>query len=308
MLYCGWDGGGTKTEVCLTDEAGRTLASAIFGPLNPNGGSRVQVRETVRQCIRYMEEQAGGLSGIGCLVVGMAGVSNRDAAALVEKCLAEAGWTGPFRLVGDQEIALAGALDSPGMLLIAGTGSVCCGRDAEGRLFRVGGYGYLIDDVGSGWAIGRSILSAVVRAADSRGPATVFTDLVFDRLGITSVGGLVSWLYAPETGKRDVAALASLLPEALSTHDAVAEAIARRAADDLAELAETGWKKTGRKEGRLAVTGSILRRIPAVRSLLEQRLRETCPGLRVLDPLRTPAEGAAGLARLNAQHETRRKP
>ena len=167
MLYCGWDGGGTKTEVCLLDETGR-IASAVFGPLNPNGAARDRVPETVKACVNYMKEQAGSLSEIAGLVVGMAGISNLSARSLLENALADVGWTGPLRLLGDQEIALAGAVEGPGMLLIAGTGSVCCGRDAAGNLFRVGGYGYLIDDCGSGWAIGRDILSAVVRAEDGR--------------------------------------------------------------------------------------------------------------------------------------------
>ena len=297
MLYCGWDGGGTKTEVCLTDETGRTLASAVFGPLNPNGASPEQVSETVKQCVLYMKEQAGTLADIGGLVIGMAGISNRAASALMENALASACWTGSFRLAGDQEIALAGAVDGPGMLLIAGTGSVCSGRDISGRPFRVGGYGYLIDDAGSGWAIGRDILAAVVRREDGRGPATVLTELVFEKLGFRTVGDLVTWLYAPETGKKDVASLASLLPAALDRRDPAAEAIARRAAEDLVELAETGWKKSRLSEGELAVTGSILLRIPAIRNMLEEHLSGTCPRLRVTEPRGTPAEGAAKMAR-----------
>ncbi len=297
MLYCGWDGGGTKTEVCLTDEAGRTLASASFGPLNPNGASRDQISETVKQCILYMKEHAGSLSEIGGLVVGMAGISNRSASSLLEQSLAEASWCGPLHLAGDQEIALAGAIEGPGMLLIAGTGSVCCGRDAEGRSFRVGGYGYLIDDAGSGWAIGRSILTAVVRAEDGRGPATVFTDLVFGRLNIASVGELITWLYAPETGKREVAALSSLLPAALERQDPLAGAMVRQAASDLAEMAETGWRKSGLEAGELAFAGSILLHVPEIREALERRLSDSCPLLRVTQARGTPAEGAAKMAR-----------
>lgn len=298
MLYCGWDGGGTKTEVCLTDEAGRTLSSAVFGPLNPNGADPELVRKTVRQCVDYMAEQAGSLSAVCGLVVGMAGISNQNAGTLLKQALAEAGWTGPLLLAGDQEIALAGAVNGPGMLLIAGTGSVCCGRDAEGRLFRVGGYGYLIDDVGSGWAIGRSILTAVIRAADGRDCATALTDLVFEKLEIHSVGDLISWLYAPETGKREVAALASLLPAALALRDSAAEAIARKAAEDLAELVETCWKKIGSGKCELAFAGSILLRLSAVRDMLIQRLSLTCPLLHIAEPLGSPAEGAAKIARV----------
>ena len=252
--------------------------------------------ETVKACVNYMKEQAGSLSEIAGLVVGMAGISNLSARSLLENALVDAGWTGPLRLLGDQEIALAGAVEGPGMLLIAGTGSVCCGRDAAGNLFRVGGYGYLIDDCGSGWAIGRDILAAVVRAEDGRGPATVFTQWVFQRLNIASVPELITWLYAPETGKAEVAALASLLPEALEQGDEAAEAIAAKAADDLAEMAETGWKKSGLEKGDLALAGSILQHIPAVRDALEARLARSCPRLRVTLPMATPAEGAAKIA------------
>ena len=296
MLYCGWDGGGTKTEVCLADEKGKRTASAVFGPLNPNGTSPEQVRETVKHCVDFMATQPGGLPGIGGLVIGMAGISNQNASALLRDALAKAGWTGPLRLAGDQEIALAGAVEGPGMLLIAGTGSVCCGRDRGGRLFRVGGYGHLIDDTGSGWAIGRNMLTAVVRAEDGRGCETVLTKLVFEKLKIQSVGELITWLYAPGTGKREVAALASLLPDALAVKDPAAKETARQAAEDLAELAETGWKKSGLEEGRLAVSGSILLRIPEIRKQLEKRLARTCPGLCVTEPLGTPAEGAAKMA------------
>jgi N-acetylglucosamine kinase-like BadF-type ATPase len=136
----------------------------------------------------------------------------------------------------------------------------------------------------------------VVRAEDGRGPATVFTQGVFQRLRLASVPQLITWLYAPETGKREVAALASLLPEALSQGDKAAEAIAAKAANDLAEMAETGWEKSGLEKGSLALTGSILLHVPAVRDQLEARLSCSCPRLRITLPMATPAEGAAKIA------------
>ena len=69
----------------------------------------------------------------------------------------------------DQETALAGALGAPcGMVLIAGTGSICFGRDAVVKQPGSGGYGHKIDDEGSGYALGRDALAAVVRAQDGR--------------------------------------------------------------------------------------------------------------------------------------------
>ncbi len=296
MLYCGWDGGGTKTEVVLRDETGQQHFSAVFGPLNPNGASRDRVPETVRSCVHYMKEAAGDLSAVGGLVVGMAGISSHSARDLVEKALSEAGWQGPLRLAGDQEIALSGAVEGPGLLLIAGTGSVCCGRDREGRSFRVGGYGYLIDDGGSGWAIGRDMLSALARSADGRESSTVLTDLIFERLGLHSLSEVITWLYDPAHGKGDVAALAALLPEALTKGDGAADRIARQAAEELSLLAETAWRKSGLEEAEIAFTGSILTRMPEIRQRVEARLAQTCPRLRPISPRCSPGEGAAKMA------------
>ncbi len=305
MLYCGWDGGGTKTEVCLQDETGRTVASAVFGPLNPNGAQASLVRETVRRGISYMKEQFGGEKEIGSLVIGVAGITNRGVRPLMEEALAEAGWHGPVQLAGDQEIALAGAVDGPGMMLIAGTGSVCYGRDRDGNRFQIGGLGYLIGDEGSGWAIGRDILAEVGRAADGRSPATVLTSMVYEKMGFSATGDLVTWLYAPETGKKEVASLASLLPEALDRGDPAAKAIACRAAADLAEIAETGWKRSGLSEGFIVFTGSILSHMPFIREKVEAELHQKCPGLTIVPPRGTPAEGAAKMAREIAEAQRR---
>ena len=152
MYYCGWDGGGTKTEVCFLNQEGNTVSQS-FGPLNVNGASRETVEKTVRDAALYMGSQPGGLDAFGMLVIGMAGVSNRDAAEMVTQAVRKAGYGGPLRLKGDQEIALAGAIQGHGAVLIAGTGAICYGRDPAGNSFRVGGYGYLIDDGGSGYAI-----------------------------------------------------------------------------------------------------------------------------------------------------------
>ena len=95
MRYAGWDGGGTKTEVCILDASGARVAGSVFGPLNPNGTDRDRVMETVRQAVAWMAAPGGGLAAVGGLTVGMAGVSNREAAEWLMQALRRAGWTGP---------------------------------------------------------------------------------------------------------------------------------------------------------------------------------------------------------------------
>lgn len=294
--YCGWDGGGTKTEVLCLDEDGQRFSGAVFGPLNPNGTSDDRVRQTIHDCVAYMSGLSGGLQGCRHLVIGTAGVSNDDAARLITFTARCCGYLGPLTLLGDQEIALAGAIQGPGAVLVAGTGAICCGRDAQGHTIRVGGYGHLIDDGGSGYAIGRDILSAVVRAADGREPPTLLTDAVYEALQVNDTQGVITWLYGNHTGKKEVAALSPLLLPALERGDPAAERIARNAALDLAELALTAWRRLMLTEGELAVTGSILQRCPAVRAQVEQICHDAYPQMRIINPRGSAAQGAALLA------------
>ena len=296
MYYCGWDGGGTKTEVCAVDEGGREIARCSFGALNRNGISAVRVRQTVVDCVSYMAKLPGGLNGCKNLVIGMAGISNEKAGEALENAVRSAGYHGRLSLAGDQEIALAGAVRLPGAVLIAGTGAILYGKDEQGAPFRVGGYGYLIDDGGSGYAIGRDILSAVARAWDGRAKETCLQNLVFHHLGVQDITGVITWLYAPETGKEEVAALSPLLLPALERKDAAALQIAEKAALDLSELAVTGFQKAGIQKGELAMTGSIVSHYPLIRARTESLLRAACPGIALLSPRGCAAQGAAKMA------------
>lgn len=272
------------------------MHKASFGPLNPNGTALGTVRQTARESIAFMAAQPGGLDACGGLVVGIAGVSNVTAAKLINDAVREGGYAGNLRLMGDQEIALAGAIQGPGAVLIAGTGAICFGRDAAGNRFRVGGYGYLIDDGGSGYAIGRDILAAIVRSADGRGPSTCLSEMVFEALGAAEVGDVITWLYAPTTGKKEIASLAPLLNRALAQEDAAALTIANRAADDLAELVCTAWRKTGMRGGELALMGSILQRYPPIRERVVQLCQSAFPKLTIRSPRGSASQGAARLA------------
>ena len=192
MRYAaGMDGGGTKTVLEARAPDGRVLLRERFGPLNLNSAAAQAVRETMQGCTDALARLPGGLEACAALCVGSAGVSNPQARALLEQMLRRCGYRGALLLTGDQETALAGALGAPcGMVLIAGTGSICFGRDAAGKTARSGGYGHKIDDEGSGYALGRDALAAVVRAQDGRGPRTLLTDLVFAQLKVVDVGGL----------------------------------------------------------------------------------------------------------------------
>ena len=294
--FCGWDGGGTKTEVLIGNGQGQIIARECFGPLNVNGAGRERVGQTIRDCVAFMASQPGGLEAFAALAIGCAGVSNLEVRSFLTGELEACGYRGPVSLQGDQDIALAGAVEGPGAVLVAGTGSVCRAQGKNGEPFRTGGYGYLIDDEGSGYAIGRDILTAVVRAFDGRLNETCLTQMVFEQLGVTSIPEIITWLYAPSTGKKEIASLAPLMLRGLEEQDEACTAIAKKAAGELSQLVLAAWRKLELDEGELCFIGSILLRCELVRTEVERMCLAQYPRMRIIPARGTPAQGALKIA------------
>lgn len=289
-IVVGWDGGGTKTSVICLDARGGERASGVFGSLNLNGASEADVRETVRDAVAFMR----GQGTCERLVISAAGVSNPSVERFLREALLDAGYDGAVRIIGDQESALYGAVGEAGAVLVAGTGSICCGRALTGETTRSGGYGYLVGDEGSGYAIGRDIIAAVLRANDGRGEPTLLCDALAKRDKWRGVPAIMRSLYDPGFEKAHVAALAPLLLEVGA--DAVAARIAQKAADELTLLAVAVIDKLGLAESRLAFSGGILARYPMIRERVERSLTARYPRLQGFEPLADAAHGAALLA------------
>ena len=296
-FYCGWDGGGTKTQVLCVDQNGQVIGDQNFGPLNINGAGKERVGQSIRDCMTFMASLPGGLESCAALAIGTAGVSNKEVSGFITDAVRACGYHGPLLLKGDQDIALAGAVEGAGAVLVAGTGSVCCGQDALGNGARSGGCGHLIDDEGGGYAIGRDILAAAVRAADNRIPPTLLTDLLKDMMGFETNRDIITWLYAPSTGKKEVAALAPLMLKAMEQGDEAATNIALKAARELAELVKGVWRTLDLKEGELAFVGSILLKCDLINREVTRLCEESCAGLKVIKAHGTPAQGAVKLAK-----------
>lgn len=206
QYYAGWDGGGTKTLCRVLYQDGTAPQPFTAGALNPNGTVAGQCEATVADLLRNMAALPGGLDACRMLCIGAAGISNPATRVHLQNALQAGGYHGPVTFTGDQQTALYGALGGPGgIVLIAGTGSICYGQSTDGREARSGGWGSLMDDEGGGFALGRDALAAVVRAEDGRIAPTVLHDAVFKALQVGAVRELIGKIYAPGFGKREVA-------------------------------------------------------------------------------------------------------
>lgn len=284
----GVDGGGTRTTVECRTLDGAVLCRGAFGPFNLNSVGEERFNALLEEIAAFL----GRTGTCTALCIGAAGVSNprvRELTARVMDAVC------PWQLTGDHRIALHGALSGqPGIALIAGTGSICCGKNSAGAFVRTGGWGHLIDDGGSGYALGRDVLAAVVRQWDGRGEETLLSRLVLEHLKINTPQELVAYVYGGD--KSRVAALAPLAEQAAGAGDRTALAVCEKNGGELGELVLAAARRLDMRQGDVALLGGLLTRSVRLREVLISYLDVRAPGLRCVEPRQDAASGAAMLA------------
>ncbi|MGF7141607.1 N-acetylglucosamine kinase-like BadF-type ATPase [Anaerotaenia torta] len=292
----GMDGGGTKTEVLAADRNKNLLFCSQGGGINYNSGRKDRIDSNLQDLFQTLTENGFSKEACSAICIGAAGISNP---LVREQILAQvrlAGYRCPAVVVGDMETAFAGALEQPyGMILIVGTGSICYGKDPEGNTYRTGGYGHLIDDEGSAYAIGRDILSAVVRARDGRLEPTILTELVFDHLNINTIEELVRYVYQPDRNKKEIAGLSVLIEKAQEAGDRAAGGIIKKCASNLLELAAPIIRRMD-GEIHLAVSGSVLLKNKEILEEFTKQMNQSYPQVVVQKPFNNAAYGAVRIA------------
>lgn len=265
----GIDGGGTKTEIAVADMQGRPIARKLLGPLNP-----VAYPNSPAQIAKELEEYAGGdCKGICIAAAGTA--AKQDGAAV--KAAFQSICTGTVIVRTDIENLLYAAVGADdGLIVCAGTGSVCLGQKG-GITARAGGRGHVFDDGGSAYAIGRDVLAAVIRASDGRGAQTALSKLLFDVCKTEDIAEITARYTAPQCKKSEIAALAPLLLNEGAKGDPVAEKIEDNAAAELALLALAVIKKLGLAACPVAFCGGMISRNKAIFKKSVAIIKAACP-------------------------------
>jgi len=292
--FVGVDGGATKTLAVAADASGSIFGVGESGPSNYHivglDAAVENINESIRKALRPR-----GLEVADFVTLGLAGMDTSHDFRLFEE-------RGVPRVAGrrvfvrhDAEIALVGATGGgPGVIVIAGTGSVAGARNRRGEYARCGGWGYLVGDEGSAFYIAREALRAVLWALDGRGEPTVLTERITAALGIGSPEEIVRKLYVERMGVNEIARLAPIVTEAAREGDRVAARIVEEAARHLALHVVALVERLGMQEEqpiRVAVVGGVFRAGSVVlepfKRFLEERYR-----VEVVEPELPPAVGA----------------
>ncbi len=302
MYVLGIDAGGTKTVCQLADENGDVLAEARRGGANLQASGELEVEKVLHEVM----EEALGEHDVrpAAICLGIAGVDRPDDAQVVRGIMRRIGYKARVLVVNDALVALeAGAPDAPGVVLIAGTGSIAYGRNDQNQAARAGGWGYMLGDEGSGYWIGRAALRAVLREADRRGPATQLTGLLLHYYGVARAQDLIAQVYHGTLRPAAIAALAQCVQGAFSDGDAVAIGILRSAADQLESAALSVARRLEMvgSEFPFVLSGGIFRAVPWLEEELARRLPMASPHSHTVLLNEEPAAGAVRLALAEAR-------
>lgn len=230
MKLIGIDGGGTKTEAVLFDETGRVLGRRRTGPCNPNLLGLEESAALVKECVDGLMADGGRPDGI---YIGTAGIFTKDDGPRFAAAVADACGVEKVKCENDVMNVVAAATDSDRCVAgVCGTGMIVYAKEPD-RVTRLGGWGYLLEHGGSGYAIGRDAIRAALDDSEGTGPATSLSRLVAERAAM-SLERLVLEVY-----RRDPAFVASFAPlvfEADAAGDAVAKEILSRNVRLFAEM------------------------------------------------------------------------
>lgn len=307
--YLGIDGGGSKTTCAVGDEASQ-LEMVTAGPSNITRVGKVRARDELQRAIRQACEAAKIEPGqVQRTCIGLAGAGSKEIADVVRPMVAEV-VPGDIEVVGDMEIALAAAFGAgPGVVVIAGTGSIAYGRDAQERTARAGGWGYAISDEGSAHWIGRTAVSALLRAIDhevSDGKeveVVADTSPLFHKLAaawnVSSLGDLVRMA----NSITDFAALFPAVLAAADAGDAIAQGVLTQAGDQLAQLAAIvvrqlfATNRANKPALPLAMVGGVFRHSLRARESFCNQVRKLEVRIDLNPQVIEPVTGALQMAR-----------
>lgn len=288
-LLIGIDGGATHSTAVAAASDGRILAAAYGDGLNFNNVGVEKVRLRIEALVRELCDKTG--MDADCVCVGSAAL---DLPADEETTRRFTGYLKyeQLDLQSDAYIALMGLTrGEPGMIAICGTGSMLMLADSEGKQHISGGWGYILEDAGSGYAIARQGLIAAINDFEGIGETTAITAHVCGYFGVSEMREVINRLYDPSFTPDMLAGFARYVLTEAENSDETARSIIRSNMSKLAAQAAELFKKAPGAV-RIGLYGGIFAHSPAANEAFETALHSRMPEAEICSPEYTPELGA----------------
>jgi glucosamine kinase len=296
-IFLGLDGGGSQTSCAIGDET-LLLGSGIGAGSNVLRVGEAQARESISSAIRQACAAARvAPQQIKRTCIGVAGGARPEITEVIRRILCEL-VSGEIEVVGDMVIAMEAASGSgPGVIVIAGTGSIAYGRNAAGQTARAGGWGFAISDEGSGHWIGRAAIAAALRVFDEGQNGALLLEGLMKAWGVSTREQMI--LTSNSSPPPDFAGLFPAVLAASDAGDPSAHDILARAGVELAALAKIVIARLfpDAASAPVAMSGGVFRNSAMIRQVFYNRLRLECPKAAVNTDVVDPLKGALEWAR-----------
>lgn len=292
-VLVGVDAGGSGT-VAVADLDG-TLTRAEGAPANARTGG---IEAAAAAILSTVEEALGGESA-DALFIGAAGAGDAVIARRLREALVARLPQTRIEISDDARIALRAAVSSgDGGVLIVGTGAIAY-AEAEGKTYRIGGHGSLLGDDGSGFAIGAAALRLLLRSYDGRAPRDALLEALERHYTIGDAPSVLERIHSSPSPFAQIASAAPVVIAAASGGERSATKIVQAAAFELAELvyALCVAAQLEQRDAPLALCGGLLRQNSMLTLLLEARVMNELPRLRLVKDAVEPEFGALAAAR-----------
>lgn len=303
QFYLGVDGGGTKTNVVLMNASHEVVAEGFGGPSNP---LRVGVETAVANISKAFDSarDVGNISrgDVVAATLGLAGVRREDLRERVRDSFIARNRIRKTIVVTDAEIALFGTtLGKSGLVVIAGTGSICLGINPAGEKAMAGGWGPVAGDEGGGRGIAGEALHRVAKASDGRGELTKLSDRAAEYFRASNVENLIGAIYAPQMDNSRIAGFARLVAETAAEGDKVAIEILDDAGRELGTAAVAVIKKLRLQRSKIPIgcVGSVFNAGELLTGPMKKVINAVAPKAHLELPKIPPAHAAALMAMMN---------
>ncbi|RKQ32524.1 N-acetylglucosamine kinase [Oceanobacillus halophilus] len=293
--WIGMDGGGTKTQCVIGDEKGQILAMSIGESTNIQSNSHTHVKAVLFRLIdEVIRESDSNESHIETLYLCLSGSGRAKDRETIEDFFKGTIYENILSIENDAIAALAaGTWGEPGIVIIAGTGSIAYGiNPSKMDAIRVGGWGYLFGDEGSGYWIGKRAIQSVLKAYDGRGDVTELSHIIKDYFRIKEVPELISVIHGDPNPRLKIASAAPLVLNAAERSDPVAKNIIHEAMENLINLVDsTKQRMQSRDKWPIVIHGGLFSN-SFFREQFMSKLKSSMGDVTLIQPNLPPVIGA----------------
>lgn len=293
------DAGATHTRAVIADVSGKVLGKGFAGPANSYAVGPALASRNFATAISQARRKSGvSRAQISVVAIGSASVDyDGSGAAPIAKSLERLLPSARILVKADALIALEGALGGePGVVIVCGTGSIVLGRDVNGSVVKIGGWGPMMGDEASAQWVGREALRRAAQAADRTGPPTRLVQRLVSHYKLNSFDRIIDVVYQRRMSPAELGALAPIVSATAREGDLVAREIFHDGAQALASQAARAAERLKLRPIRISYQGSMFATGPLLLNPLRATLHRLAPQAKFVAPASSPLAGAFLLA------------